>query len=46
MCGDFTYRYHEEQRLKLYDPDNETFPIPLKYVDVKRQDSDDYQQGL
>ena len=27
----------KEPRLKLYDPDNETFPIPLKYVDVVRQ---------
>ena len=24
-------------RLKLHDPENETFPIPLKYVDVMRQ---------
>ena len=23
--------------LKLYDPDNETFPIPVKYVDLMRQ---------
>ena len=27
----------EEPRLKLYDPDNEIFPIRLKYVDVMRQ---------
>ena len=33
----FIYRHHEELRLKLYDPDHETFPIPLKYVDVMRQ---------
>ena len=31
--GEFLYRHHEEPRLKLYDPDNETFPIPLKYVE-------------
>ena len=37
MSGEFIYRHHEEHRLKLYDPDNETFPIPLKYVDVMRQ---------
>ena len=28
---------HEEVRLKLYDSDNGTFPIPLKYIDVMRQ---------
>ena len=28
---------HEEARLKLYDPDNETFQIPLKYVGEIRQ---------
>ena len=37
MSGEFIYRHHEEHRLKPYDPDNETFPIPLKYVDVMRQ---------
>ena len=31
------YRHHEELRLKLCDTDNETFPIPVKYADVKRQ---------
>ena len=33
----FIYWHHEEPCLKLYDPDNETFPIPLKYVGVMRQ---------
>ena len=27
------YRHHEELRLKFHDP----LPIPLKYVDAKRQ---------
>ena len=27
----------KKSRLKLYEQDNETFPIPLKYVDVMRQ---------
>ena len=27
MSGEFTYRHHEELRLKLYDTENETFPI-------------------
>ena len=31
------YQHHEEPRLKLYDPENETCPIPLKYVGVTRQ---------
>ena len=30
-------RHHEEHHLKLYEPDNETFPIALKYMDVMRQ---------
>ena len=37
MSGECTDRYHEEPRLKFYDSDDETFPIPLKYVDVMRQ---------
>ena len=34
--GDFIYRYHNEPRVQLYVPKEETFPIPLKYVDVTR----------
>ena len=30
MSGEIVYRHHEELRLKLYDSDNQTFPIPLK----------------
>ena len=33
----FIDRHHEEPRLKYYDPLTETFPIPLRYVDVMRQ---------
>ena len=29
MSGEF-FRHHEEFRLKLYDPDNETFSIPIR----------------
>ena len=32
MSGEFLYRLHEKPRVKLYDPDNETFTIQLKYV--------------
>ena len=32
----FIYRNHEELRAKLYVPDDDTFPIPLKYVKVTR----------
>ena len=37
MRGEIIYRHHEEPGLKRYDPDNETFLIPLKYVNVMRQ---------
>ena len=30
------YRHHVEPRVKLYKPKEETFPIPLKYIDVAR----------
>ena len=35
MSGNFTYRHHVEPRVKLYSP-RESFPIPLKYIDVSR----------
>ena len=37
MCGEFINRLHEEPRLKLYDPGNESFSIPMKYADLLRQ---------
>ena len=36
MSGNFTYRHHVEPRVKLYLPREESFPIPLKYIDVSR----------
>ena len=36
VTGDFIYRYHVEPRVKLYVPREESFPIPLKYIDVAR----------
>ena len=36
MSGDFIYRHHVEPRVKLYSPREESFPIPLKYIDVSR----------
>ena len=36
MSGNFIYRHHFEPRLKLYSPREESFPIPLKYIDVSR----------
>ena len=36
MSGNFIYRHHVEPRVKLYSPREETFPIPLKYIDVSR----------
>ena len=36
MSGNFIYRHHVEPRVKLYSPRGESFPIPLKYIDVTR----------
>ena len=32
----FIHRHHVEPRVKLYVPRAESFPIPLKYIDVAR----------
>ena len=34
--GDLIYRHHNEPRVQLYVPKEETFPIPLEYIDVTR----------
>ena len=34
--GDFFYRYHIEPKVQLYFPREESFPIPLIYIDVIR----------
>ena len=36
MSGSFIYRHHVEPRVKLYVPKEESFPFPLKYIDVTR----------
>ena len=36
MSGNFMYRHHVEPRVKLYSPREESFPLPLKYIDVSR----------
>ena len=36
MSGNFIYRHHVEPRVKLYSPREDSFPIPLKYIDVSR----------
>ena len=36
MPGNFTYRRRVEPRVKLNSPRVESFPIPLKYIDVFR----------
>ena len=36
MSGNFKNRHHVEPRVKLYSPQTESFPIPLKYIDVSR----------
>ena len=34
--GEFIYRHHVAPRVKLYVPKEETFHVPLKYIDVTR----------
>ena len=34
MSGNFIYRHHVEPRVTLYSPREESFPFPLKYIDV------------
>ena len=36
ISGNFIYRHHVEPRVKLYSQREESFPIPLKYIDVSR----------
>ena len=36
MSGSFIYRHHVEPRDKLHSPREESFPLPLKYIDVSR----------
>ena len=36
MSGNFKNRNHFEARVKLYSPREESFPIPLKYIDLTR----------
>ena len=36
MSGNFIYHHHVEPRVKRYSPREESFPIPLKYIDVSR----------
>ena len=35
-AADFIDRHHNEPRVQLYVPKEETFPMPLKYMDVTR----------
>ena len=36
MSGNFIFRHHVQPRVKLYSPREESFPSPLKYIDVSR----------
>ena len=36
MSGNFKNRHHVEPRVKLYSPREESFPIPLKHLDISR----------
>ena len=36
MSGNLIYRHHVEPTVKLCSPREESFPVPLKYIDVSR----------
>ena len=36
ISGNYIYLHHVEPRVKLYVPKEESFPIPLRYIDVTR----------
>ena len=36
ISGNFIYRHHVEPRVNLYVPKEESFPLPLRYIDVTR----------
>ena len=36
ITGEFIYLHHVAPRVKLYVPKEESFPVPLKYIDVTR----------
>ena len=36
MSGNFLNRHHVEPRVKLYSPREDSFPVPLRYIDVSR----------
>ena len=36
ITGDFICHHHVELRVKLYVPREESFPTPLKYIDLAR----------
>ena len=36
MSGNNIFRHHVEPRVKQYLPREESFPVPLKYIDVSR----------
>ena len=37
MSGDNINRHHADLRITLYAPDEKTFPVQLKYIDVTKQ---------
>ena len=39
ISGNHIYRHHVEPRVKLFVPREESFPIPLRYIDVTRATS-------
>ena len=39
ITGEFIYRHHVEPRVKLYLPREESFLVPLKYIDVTQNNT-------
>ena len=37
VSGNYIYRHHTEPRVKLHVPNEESFSIPLQYIDVVRR---------
>ena len=36
LLQNFICRHHVEPKVKLYMPKEESFPVPMKYIDVTR----------
>ena len=46
ISDDCVMIHHRQARIKLYVPDESTFPIPLKYIDVMRRTYTDIDSAV